>query len=229
MQTSELNVEARAKTGTTINKQLRRAGMIPATIYGPEIEPLSLSINSREFLKALSAHRGNHLFQFKSEDKDLNGRLALLQERQIEPLKGEILHIDFLTIKEGRELRADVPISVIGEPACVKQNLATVNQIVFTVLVSCKPKDIPEELVVDTSDMEPGDNFKAGQLALPEGVTLLSAPEQTVVTAVINRRMDLGESETEEGEEGAEEGEEGEATEGGEEKAAEEGSDSEKG
>jgi large subunit ribosomal protein L25 len=161
---------------------------------------------------------------FGKEEHDV-----LVKNYQEDPIRDEILHIDFYAIEAGSLLTTNIPIHVEGVPAGVKEG-GILEERLHEVEVECLPKDIPEYIALNVEDLQIGDTVHVEDLDIPENVTLLSSPDQSVVTVTTMKEEipEPGEEAAEgeevevpvEGEE--EEGEEGEGAEEGEEAAPEE-------
>lgn len=188
MEYRELNVETRELRGSTAMQRMRRSGFTPGVIYADGTEAQHISVNTHEF--AVLGRRSGHtqLFKFKSSDPALEGKIALVKEIQIEPLKGTLLHVDFLGISEGHRITVEVPLKVVGDVAAVKEGRAVLNQGAFELEVECLPTDIPDQIIVEVGHLREGQSIHAGDLKLPEGVILCSNPVMTVVSVVLAKK-----------------------------------------
>jgi len=204
-----LNVAARRGTGKQVAKRLRREEKVPAVVYGPRTEPEPLEINLRNLLE-VAEHSGVIRLQYD----DQRSRTVLLRDIQRNFLQTHVLHADFLEVAMDEPIVANVPIVLTGHAAGLEEG-GVVDQVLFEVDIEALPGDIPEELQLDVTALNVGDNASLTALVLPEGVKLaVDDVEATVVT--INTPTEIPEEE-EEGEEPTEpeligaEGEEGEA------------------
>ena len=128
MEYRELEVETRESLGSGAVKRMRKAGAIPAVIYSDGSEARHIAVDTHKF--TLLGKRSGHtqLFKLKCNDAALDGKLALVKDVQLEPLKGTLLHVDFLAISEGHRINIEVPLKLKGEVAAVKEGRAVVNQ-----------------------------------------------------------------------------------------------------
>ncbi len=215
-----LDAAVREETGKSVAGRLRREGRVPATIYGLDRPTRSLHVDSVALYHALHTPAGmNVLIRLKAGDVE---QLAMPQEVQRHPVRGDYLHIDFIRIDVDTDVNVEVPVLTIGDES-VKPGVVTVA--LTAVPVICKPLLVPDSITIDVTGLTIGDTIHAEAVALPEGVTLDIDPERTVVT-ISAPSLELEETEEEEVEEGVEAAaaaEEGEAE--GEAESADEGGD----
>ena len=165
--------------GKNASRRLRREGMIPAVIYGARDVTVSLDLKKQEIFKVLRAETGeNTIFQisFDSEIKD-----AMIKEIQRDPVTDEILHADFIQITMDKIVRISVPVLTVGEAVGVKTEGGFVDLMTREVELECLPKDIPENIEVDISDLHLHQSLKVEDIAPIEGVEILSAPDAILV------------------------------------------------
>ena len=208
--------------GSRASGRLRAAGKVPATVYGLGADPVAVAVEWRELRHALTTDAGLNVLI----DLEIDGAaqaLTVIKDLQRHPVRRDVLHVDFLRVSRDVEIVVEVPIVIEGEPIKVLQADGQIDHLLFNLTVSAKPADIPNEIVVDVSDLNVGDAVRVGDLALPTGVSTAVDPEEPVVVASASTTLELeAEVEGEEGEEGAEAGEGGEASaEGGAEGGAE--------
>lgn len=174
----QLDVEERTVTGKKV-RQLRREGKIPAVLYGPEADPLTLSIDRRDLRMVLREAGGTSLIELVM-GKDKIPTLA--REVQRDPIRGDILHVDFYRVSMTRLISADVPIIVLGENEMVTTGAAVLVQSMNTITVEALPASLPPHIEVSMDALqEIGDQILVGDLEAPEGVTFLSEDTELVV------------------------------------------------
>lgn len=195
METRSINLEDRAQEGTSAVRNLRKTGQIPGVIYATGRESLSVLMNAHEFQMAARGARPTQLFKISSKNKSIDGKLSLIKAVQLEPVKGKVLHVDFLELKEGHRITVSVQLVLKGESAAVKENRAFLNQTAYEVDVECLPTEIPESVAVDITKLEEGGSLHASNVELPKGVTLKSLAGMTVVTAISMKAMIAAEEE----------------------------------
>jgi large subunit ribosomal protein L25 len=177
--TIQLKAEPRSAAGTTAAKAVRKAGKVPAVIYGRHQQPQNLQLDAHALAMALSKSGGEHVL-VNLEISGSGTSLALIQDVQHDAVKRHIVHLDFHALKEDELMHTTVPVIGFGEPAGVKTGGGLLEQIVRALDVECLPKDLPENITVDVSAMNIGDSIHVGELGLPAGVTA-RIPAETVV------------------------------------------------
>jgi large subunit ribosomal protein L25 len=225
-----LDAEARPGTGKGVARKLRAAGKVPGVVYGRGLAPLPLAVERMALMRAFKTDAGRNVLIDLKIDGD--SHLTLARELQRHPVRGAILHVDFLKIARDVAIEVDVPIHIEGDSPGVKEG-GVIEHHLWNVRVSCLPTSVPDRLTADVSRMIIGDMLRVGDLVVPEGVTILTDPNEAVLGVVVPQILKVEEEvpaelELAEGEEApaAAEGEEGApaaAAEGGEAKPEEEG------
>jgi large subunit ribosomal protein L25 len=168
--------------------KLRRAGRVPATIYGRLAQPQNLEVDSKELVDLINHSVSENLLVDLTVEKDARSkRLALVQEIQHHPLDGKVLHIDFHEVAENDKLTVFIPVETIGEAAGVKTGGGSLNHVMFKIKVRSLPKDLPEQIVVDVSALEIGKSIHLGDLVAPVGVEIIGDKHLTVATVAAPR------------------------------------------
>ncbi len=205
-----LQATKREQAGTGVAKKLRRDGIIPAIIYGADQDNYAIQLKSNDFGDLLRRSTSdNFLVNLEIEGAKEKTKLAMVQEVQIKPLTGAIIHVDFHAVKEDQTLTAQVPIELSGEPEGVKTGGILEHQL-RSIEVHCRPADLPEKIEADISHLELDDALHVSDLAFPEGVETLMDGGVVVAMVAASRAAVSGGIEGEEGAEGeaAAEGEE---------------------
>lgn len=125
-------------------KRLRKAGKIPANIFGKKIKSEAVSIDNKEFIEVFEKAGETQII-------DLTGKPVLVSNTQVDPISGEYLHIDFRQVDLTEKIEAMVPVEIEGESPAEKQNLGTVVQQIHEIEVEALPTDLPEKIIVDAS------------------------------------------------------------------------------
>ena len=168
----ELNAEPRSDLGKGASRRLRRAGKVPAILYGGGQEPLALTLEHLEFMNQLQNQAiYSHVLTLKLGDRVES---AVLRDMQRHPFKPTILHIDFLRVSADRKLRVHIPLHFINEDEArgVKQQGGVVSHALIDIEIACLPKDLPEFIEVDIIDLGMGEALHLSDLKLPDGVEL---------------------------------------------------------
>jgi len=168
----DLVAEFRTDSGKGSSRRLRRAGKVPAIIYGAGREPRSLTFNHNDLLKATD-HESFFSSILNVQVGD-NVRAAILRDIQVHPAKHQIMHIDLQRVVEDEKIRMEVPIHYLNEANCVGVKIGggTVQKTRTEVEVICFPRFLPEYLEVDIQNMEVDDLLHLSDIKLPEGVEL---------------------------------------------------------
>lgn len=227
-----LRAEPRTESGSRPARRLRREGLIPAVVYGSDLDTIPVKVAARDLFSVLHTEAGlNALINLELDGGDT--LLTVAREIQRHPVRGDITHLDFINIALDVAIEAEVGVEYVGVPASVQEGEGFVETIESSVLVSALPMEVPSGIQVDIGHLEIGDTLLVSDLPQIEGVEYLDDSERPLVTVIIPRIEEEPEPEVDELEEMLEEGElpegeEGEAPEG-EEGAAEEESAEEEG
>src|SRR5215211_8000110 len=176
MASQEFAAKRRTVVGKKV-KQLRRQGFVPGIVYGPVIAgTVPVSVDRREFLKFYQTNGHSTLFVLRWEDGDQS---VFIREVQQDPVRREPLHIDFFAPNLRMPVRAIVPIAFHNPSSTIDGMLAEIRT---DVEVEALPASIPHQIDVDVSGLvRPGDAIRVGDLTLPDGVTAVTAEDETVV------------------------------------------------
>jgi large subunit ribosomal protein L25 len=177
-----LHAEQRTERGSRPAGRLRRAGKVPAVVYGLESETLAVTVPARELAHMLSGG-ANTLITLKFDDGEA---LALARQVQRHPTRGDYIHVDFVRVSTDVAVAAEVPLSLVGESAGVLDG-GILEQLVFTLSIEAKPQDIPTEIEHDISALEIGDQLRVAELVLPAGVATTLEPEALIVQVAMPR------------------------------------------
>ena len=186
--------------------RLRKEGKIPCVIYGHN-KPVHISIGTKEFDTKFHIISENILITLMVEDKEYE---VLVKDFQEDMLLGQITHIDFFEVERGKVLKTRIPVILTGTSIGVKEG-GLLEHRLHEIDIECLPKDIPESIEVDITELHIGESIHVSDLSLPESVKILNFMEQSVVsvtTVKAEEEPEVEEEELEEGEEAAEEGEE---------------------
>jgi len=177
-----LDAEVRTQGGKGVARKLRKNGKIPAILYGPKNDPVSLSVNAHDFNKVLVKAEGEQVIFTLRLDGD--ERLALIKELQRHPVNDSVRHIDFYAISVEHKVEVEVPIKLVGKAKGVEIGGGVLEMIQRTITIRCLPLAIPKEIEVDISDLDVGDALHISDLTPPEGVEFTEPPETTLITIV---------------------------------------------
>ncbi len=202
----KLEVERREIEGKEV-RHLRRQGIIPGVLYGPTIESIPLQVAWTTLRPVLRSAGASALIQMVI-DGDENHN-ALVRDVQRDPLRGDVLHVDFYRVRMDVLLRTEVPLAMIGSDMVITEQGGIVSQEMNSIEVECLPGNLPAQIEVDLSLLaEVGDSITVSQLPELEGVTLMANEDDVIISSSYPRQAIEEEEEEEELEAEIEEGEE---------------------
>lgn len=218
MEFIELKANVRTTTGKGPARALRRAGKVPAVLYGPKADTVLLSVGFIDVEQALKKSAIGQVFvNLVIQNGNITARHAMIKELQIHPVSRNYLHVDFYEIAMDRKIRVRVPVVTKGKPRGVE--LGGMLQVVRRELeVLCLPQEVPEAIEVDVTELDIGDSIHVEEIPLEGDVEILAEVNFTVVTILTPKVEALPEEEeeveeVEEGEEAREAGERAEESE----------------
>jgi large subunit ribosomal protein L25 len=180
MEMQELIIQHREGTGKQVAKRLRRAGVVPAVLYGGT-KPEAVSVDPRAVLRIIHGHEGStQLVSLKGNGDSGVTRMAVIRDLQFDPVSERLLHVDLQEVAADRAITVVVAIHAVGEAAGVKEQKGILNLTLHEIEVSCLPSLIPERINADVSALLIGDVLTVANLAVPEGVRVLTAPDRAV-------------------------------------------------
>ncbi len=181
MEQTLIRADKRDTKGKGVARKLRKDGRIPAVLYGRGLEPVSITVLSRDWEKLGRHIRRNVIFNMELYGgKDVENRPVMVKEIQREVLNEKILHIDFYQVSMERMIEVEIPIHLTGK-AKGEVNGGIIEVHLRSVKVECLPTQIPEEIMVNISDLEIGDSFHVNQISI-SGVKLLEGGNVAIVT-----------------------------------------------
>ena len=170
-----ITAEPRTAFGKGGARRTRRAGLVPAVLYGHGSDPRHISLPARDFAHALRTDAGAHVLL--RLDLDGGTELALPKGIQRDPLHGTVEHVDLIIVRRGEKVTVEVPVVLVGE--AVRDGL--VDQQLTTLSVEAEATHIPQGVEIDIDGMAIGDSVHAGEVKLPEGSALHTDAEMVVV------------------------------------------------
>lgn len=201
----ELIAQARLERTRGDKQRMRRNGMVPAIVYGKNVGSVAIAVDAAGIKKILNEAGTNALINMKVKENGNTRKFkALIKAIQRDPVRRDLIHIDFHQVSVKDRVHATVPVHLEGTPAGVLGG-GILAHLARRVEVECQADRIPDSLVVDISGLEIGDTFSVAELELPDGVKILDDPAAPVVMVTAAERPeaeaeapDEGESSTEE-------------------------------
>ena len=167
----KLKAEPRTNVGRSAVRKLRARGLIPAIIYGGNEKPLPLQVTARDINAMMSHASGENVLVELEIAGEASSRTALVQEVQHAPVDGDIRHVDFHAISMDQMIQAEVPLEPTGAAVAVKTFGGLLEQSLRTLTIECLPRDLPDRIAVDVSQLNIGDSIHVRDIQFPPGVT----------------------------------------------------------
>jgi large subunit ribosomal protein L25 len=187
MERVSLKVQPREGTGKGQARALRRQGLVPAVVYGRGRAPQAVAVDARALDATLHTHAGmNVLIDLQLGDGQGEATTVVVKDTQRDIFRHHLVHVDFHAISLTDTIEMHVPIVLVGTAKGVADG-GVVEHVLREVLVECLPTQIPDQIEVDITPLGVGRSVHAGELTVPEGVKLLTSPDDVVVTVVAPR------------------------------------------
>lgn len=189
MNNIELKAETRTTTGNNPARALRRSGRTPAILYGPEAQPVMLSIDTSEMENIIKqGNVGRSIFNL-AVDSGKKSRAAMIKELQTHPVSQDILHIDFYEVNMDRKVKVMVPVVTTGKSVGVE--MGGMLQIIRRELeVLCLPNAIPQEIVIDITELDIGHSVHVEDISLEGDVEIPHEVDFTVLTILSPKKAE---------------------------------------
>ena len=181
MKMQELTIKRREGTGKSVVRKLRRAGVVPAILYGGKA-PQTITVDPRAVLRIIAGHEGSTQLLTLKFDGDRANLMAIIRDMQFDPVTDALLHVDLQEVSADRAITVRVAIHPVGEAIGVKDTKGILNLVMHEVEISCLPTNIPERIDADVSNLAIGDVLTVGDLRPPDGVRIINDPGQAVAT-----------------------------------------------
>ncbi len=179
----QLEIQAREGRGKGAARKLRAAGRIPGICYGRDTDAVPIALDPRALERLLASSDAGMNTLIDLRGASLEGKTVLVKELQRDPVSGRPLHADLYAVDLLRTIQVAVPVHLLGKAAGVDLG-GILDHSLREVELECLPTAIPKELTVDVSALQVGDSIHVRDIALPEGVELLSDPDLSVVSVV---------------------------------------------
>src|SRR6266536_3128087 len=180
----KLKAEPRTNVGRSGVRKRRARGIIPAVIYGGQVKQQALQVAARDINARMSHASGENVLVDLEIAGEKANRAALVQEVQHSPVGGAIVHVDFHAISMDETIQAEVPLEPTGTPVGVKTFGGLLEQSLRALTIECLPRDLPDRITVDVSQLNIGDSIHVRDIQLPSGVTAKVQPDLTAFSVV---------------------------------------------
>lgn len=183
MQQKQMNIELRTKTGTGVSRRLRNADMVPGVVYGKGVDPMPVSIKSRDLQEAISGAGGQNNLITLIGGGSLDQNIAIVVDIQRDPIKRTFKHVDLHRINPNEKLRITVPVVLTGTAIGVKEG-GLLDLAHHELHIECLPGNIPDSITIDVSDLKIAHSIHVSDIPLPEGIVVLDQPKIPVVSVL---------------------------------------------
>ena len=182
MERLTISVHKREEVGKGAARSLRRENMIPAVIYrGGDSQPVKFS--KKELLQFINSTVGQQVM-VNLQFGDGSNKLVLMKDYQVDPAKGDLLHVDFFEVSLSEKIKVPVHVTIVGEPVGVKRDGGILQYLLREIEVECLPDKIPEHVKLDISGLEISQSLHVSDIKFEEGVRVLTDPDGVIVNVI---------------------------------------------
>lgn len=193
MKRGSVSAEVREGLGTGVARSLRRSGKLPAVLYGHGEANINLAVDEREFMRLYQAGVEGKLLDLSIAGKGT--KTVLVKDVQVNPVKGNVIHVDFQAVRMTEKVTTKVPVVLVNEDKKANDG-GIVEHLVREVEIRALPADIPDRIEVDLTGLGIGDSVSVGDLAIPAGVEVEEPESEIVVTIVAAQAVRITDAET---------------------------------
>ena len=197
-----MQATVRVGRGKNDARRTRRDGMVPITVYGGGGETVAAVAPLRDLAAILRSESGRNTI-FTIEVDGIGASEVMFHDRQIDPIRGRLMHADLTRLVKGQKIEVTVPLHLTGEPIGVKEKQGVLEQIIREIQIKCEPRQIPDTLDVDVSNLDVHDVLHVSDIPVAEGIEILTDAEVVIATVGIVREEEVAATPAE-GEEPAE-------------------------
>src|ERR1044072_6499344 len=172
--------------GKSDARRARREGMVPITVYGGGAETVAAVAPARDLAAILRCESGRHTI-FTIDVDGVGESEVMFHERQVDPIKGRLIPADLTRLVKGQKIEVTVPLHLVGEPIGVKEKQGVLEQIIREIEIRCEPREIPDSLDVDVTNLDVHDVLHVSDIPVADGVEILTDAEIVIATVGIVR------------------------------------------
>jgi len=185
-----VKAEKREERGKNDSRRLRQSGKVPVIVYGGGGESVAAAVNLKDLAAILRSDSGqNTIFSLDMTGEGTGD--VIFHDRQIDPLRGRLVHADLRRLAKGEKIEVTVPIHIVGEAVGLDEEGAVLNQQMREIKVLCEPSKIPEFIEADVTNLAVGDSIHISDLKFGEGIEVHELPETVVASVVIVKEEEL--------------------------------------
>ena len=182
----EFKIQAKQRDGRGKNdaRRTRRDGMVPITVYGGGAETVAAVAPLAELAAILRSESGRNTI-FTIDVEGVGASEVMFHERQIDPIRGRLIHADLTRLVKGQKIEVTVPLHLVGEPFGVKEKQGVLEQVFREIEIRCEPRSIPDSIDVDVTHLDVHDVLHVSDLKVAEGIKILEDAESVIATVGI--------------------------------------------
>jgi large subunit ribosomal protein L25 len=182
----EYKVQAKVREGRGKNdaRRTRRDGMVPITVYGGGVETVAAVAPLAELAAILRSDAGRNTI-FTIDVEGVGASEVMFHDRQIDPVKGRLIHADLARLVKGQKIEVTVPLHLTGEPVGVREKQGVLEQVIREIDIRCEPREIPDTIDIDVSNLDVHDTLHVSDLKVAEGIEILTDAELVIATVGI--------------------------------------------
>jgi large subunit ribosomal protein L25 len=201
----EFKIQAKQRDGRGKNdaRRARREGLVPITVYGGGAETVAAVAALSDLAAILRSESGRNTI-FTIDVEGVGASEVMFHERQIDPVRGRLIHADLARLVKGQKIEVTVPLHLVGEPVGVKEKQGVLEQIFREIEIRCEPRSIPDSIDIDVSNLDVHDVLHVSDLKVGEGIEILEDADVVIATVGIIKEEEVAPAPAIEGEEPAE-------------------------
>jgi len=182
----DITVRAKTREGRGKNdaRRARREGMVPISVYGGEGESVAALASLKDLAAILRSESGRNTI-FTIDIEGVGASEVMFHERQIDPVRGRLIHADLTRLVKGQKIEVTVPLHLVGEPVGVREEQGVLEQIIREIEIRCEPREIPDVINIDVSHLGVHDVVHISDIPADERIEILNPPETVIATVSI--------------------------------------------
>lgn len=185
-----VKAEVRQGRGKNDTGRLRREGKVPMVIYGGGVEAVAVAANLSDIAAILRSESG-HNTVFSLDLDGVGATDVIFQDRQIDPLKGRLVHADLRRLVKGEKIEMNVPVHIVGEAEGVRSEGGVLNVMLHEIKVLCEPANTPDNIEIDVTNLKVGESIHISEVEFPGNVEVHEAPDTVIATVTVVRDEEL--------------------------------------
>ena len=185
-QKEDITIRAKVREGRGKNdaRRARREGLVPLSVYGGDGETVAALAPLRELAAILRSESGRNTI-FTLDIEGVGTSEVMFHERQIDPVRGRLIHADLTRLVKGQKIEVTVPLHLVGEPFGVREEQGVLEQIIREIEIRCEPREIPDSIDVDVSSLGVHDVLHISDIQVAQGIEILNPPDTVIATVGI--------------------------------------------